>query len=69
MKPRRFTPETVYVVFDSSNDVAIGGFHSEEQAEGVTKLHDSSWTKVYKVPMLSAIGTYDWEDGEDDANE
>lgn len=66
MKPRRFTPETVYVVFDSSNDVAIGGFHSEEQAEGVAKLHDSSWTKVYEVPILSAIGTYDWEDGEDD---
>lgn len=62
MKPRRFTPETVYVVFDSSNDVAIGGFHSEEQADGVAKLHDSNWTKVYEVPMLSAIGTYDWED-------
>lgn len=62
MKPRRFTPETVYVVFDSSNDVAIGGFHSEEQADGVAKLHDSSWTKVYEVPMLSVIGTYDWED-------
>lgn len=62
MKPRRFTPETVYVVYDSSNDVMIGGFHSEEQADGVAKLHDSSWTKVYEVPMLSAIGTYDWED-------
>lgn len=66
MKPRKFTPETVYVVYDSSSDVVIGGFHSEEQADGVSKLHDSSWTKVYEVPMLSAIGTYDWEDGEND---
>ena len=66
MDKRTFTPDTVFVVYDSSSDVMIGAFHSEEQADGIAKLHGSSWTRVYEVPMLSAIGTYDWEDGADE---
>lgn len=66
MEPRKFRPDHVFVVFDTASETMIGAFHSEVQAKGVADLHDELFVKVYAVPMLTAIGTYDWEGGEDD---
>lgn len=62
MEPRKFVPDHVFVVFDTSSEVALGAFHSEIQARGVASMYDDLFVKVCKVPMMTAIGTYDWED-------
>ena len=66
MEPRKFMPDHVFVVFDTASEVMFGAFHSEAQARGVASMYDDLFVKVYRVPMMTAIGTYDWEEGKND---